>query len=618
MATYHKWKDLQDIESLKKAFTGERLLWIHRPILLHDRSNNGAVCLCGCNSRRAATVGPPVEHIDLLVDKITGVRVLLRPDHPEPFRAKFHALAAKAKKIDAPVRCFAKQLPFILDTEHKIQVFFGGARGGKTSAGVEWFADGIYLLGGPGAQIWWVAPTREKTHIGVRKLILGEKTDRSVRAVIPPELVVSYPKNWRAADQKIVLIDGTTIFLKYGGRDGGNLKGDPAQRIFIDELCEIDHAINFQICLDRLTDSGGQLGGATTPVAGNWAREEIFEIGVTHEVAARKKAKGEVVDVIVETASAYENPFQDPKEVDRRVRAGGGRDNPKVRREVFGEWIGEGPTMWPHFFTEPKSEKINNRQHRISHLRDGPWRDVDGWGLVNVSQIAGSGFWDGNPNLDTIAGQDFNVWPMSVVVGQIACPPDLDQSDPDNWILFITDEVMKKGNIYDFADFLATKAGSYRGRKLPKDYFAGLPIACDSTGAQINPPATHNFTQTGMTLAQVMRDHGFDCRPCHWSENDKPVNPSKVDQASLLHKLMTDRVVSKTGVWPRLIVHATRCKDLIHSLTTQESDDKGRPLKEAGTASDRLSGPVDALLYLAWAMFADNDIYRSSGAEFQW
>lgn len=614
MATYHKWRDLQDVERLKKALEGERLLWIHRPILLHDRSNNGAVCLCGCNSRRAATVGEPRDHIDLLIDKITGVRALLLPHHPDDFRAKFKALAKKAHRIDAPVRCFAKQLPFILDQEHKIQVFFGGARGGKTSAGVEWFADGIYLLGGPGAQIWWVAPTREKTHIGVRKLVLGEKTDRSVRPVIPPEIVVSYPRNWRAAEQKIVLIDGTTIFLKYGGRDGGNLKGDPAQRIFIDELCELDHEANFQICLDRLTDSGGQLGGATTPVAGHWAREQISEAGLTYELAEKAEARGDVVDIIAETASAYENPFQDPAEVDRRVRAGGGRDNPKVRREVFGEWVGEGPTMWPHFNEEPKDG--------ITHIRNGPWRSVDGWGLVNVSPIAGAKFWRGYDwdEDDSVAGQDFNVWPMSTVVGQVACPPGLDQSNPDNWILFITDEVIKKGQIYEFAEFLATKAGSYR--KLPRDYFAGLPIACDATGAQVNPPEAHNLTQTGATLAQVMRDHGFDCRPCHWSSprngEPKPMNPSKLDQVSLLHKLMTDRVESETGTWPRLVVHATRCKRLIHSLTTQESDDKGRPLKEAGTASDRLSGPVDALLYLAWALFAKHDVYRSKAPKVQW
>ena len=71
---------------------------------------------------------------------------------------------------------------------------------------------------------------------------------------------------------------------------------------------------------------------------------------------------------------------------------------------------------------------------------------------------------------------------------------------------------------------------------------------------------------------------------------------------------MRDRVEAPDGKkWPRLIVRETHCKKLIHSLTTQESDDKGLPLKESGTASDRLSGPVDALLYGAWGIFSAYD-----------
>lgn len=607
MPSWDTWREVQDFDRLLETLDGPRILWIHRPILLHDRSNNGAVCLCGCNSRRAVEIDRR-EHIDLLVSTISGARVLLTPEDSEEKRTRFHEIAKRAKRVDAPIRCYDKQLPFILDRRHKIQVFFGGARGGKTSAGVEWFADAIYLLGGPGAQLWWVAPTREKTHIGVRKLVLGEKTDRSVRPVIPREMILSHPKNWRTQDQVIRLIDGTQIYLKYGGRDGGNLKGDPAQRIFIDELCELDHDANFQICLDRLTDSGGQLGGATTPIAGHWAKEKIADKGLTYKECAVAEAEGKTVHIIAETASAFDNPFQDPAEVMRRVEAGGGKEDPKIRREVYGEWVGAGPTMWPDFWVKPQGDP------RTCHLESGPWRDVHHWGLVNVGNVAARNiFPDLAEPIKDIGGMDFNIWPMSTLVAQVAVPQGLDQNDPANWILFVMDEVIKRGTVHDFAHFLATKAGAYR--KLEPNHFAGLKIICDATGAQHNPPESHGLTQRASTLASAMNDKGFDCRPCHYSAKGNPVNPSKMDQVSLLHKLMRDRIKHKGKVWPRLVVHSERCHKLIHGLQTQESDDKGLPLKESGTASDRLSGPIDALLYLAWGVFASHDIYGDEKTE---
>lgn len=612
--SYHQWKNLQDAERLLEIVEGPRLIWIHRPILLHDRSEDGELCDCGCNSRRAKARAP-VDHIDVLISTISGLRLVQRPDDPDEWKAEFAELAKKAHRIDCPVRCYEKQLPYILDRTHKVLAFFGGARGGKTSAMVERALDSILLLGGRGAQFWWVAPTREKTQIGVRKFVTGEKTDRRVNGVIPPELVLSYPKDERAGDQAIRLIDGTVIFLKYGGRKGGNLKGDPAQEIWVDELCELDHEANWQICLDRLTDAGGQLCSATTPIAGHWAKVEVFEAGKDFTTARKIEARGDPVDVIAETATAFENPWQDPKEIERRIRAGGGRDNPKVRREVFGEWVGEGPIMWSHFFTKPKVERIGGKEYRICHLISGPWRDVSGWGLVNVSTLAVGHFFDGS--VKQWGGQDFNFWPMSLTVLQVGCPAGMNQQDPKNWVLVAIDEFTKKGTIFEFSKFLVEKAGLYRKQKA--EHFAGLKISCDATGAQYNPPAVHGMTDRGATLAKVMNEHGFDCRPCfHHPGTGNPTNPGKVDQVSLLHSLMQSRVEAPQGeVYPRLLVHADRCPKLVHSLTTQESTDKGIPIKESGTATDRLSGPTDSLIYGAWPAFADHEVF-ADGPSIQW
>jgi hypothetical protein len=325
------------------------------------------------------------------------------------------------------------------------------------------------------------------------------------------------------------------------------------------------------------------------------------------------EAAGELIDVIAITSTAYDNPWQDPKEIDRRVRAGGGPDNPKVRREVFGEWVGEGPVMWPDFFTSPKVERHKEKEHRICHLITGPWRDVAGWGLVNVTSIAMSHFFDGS--VKEWGGQDFNVWPMSLTVLQVGCPAGLPQQDPKNWVLVAIDEYTKRDNIHGFAKFLVERAGLYR--KLEPGHFAGMKISCDPSGAQRNPNDAFGVSK-GSTLSKTMEGYGFDCRPCHHNKNGRPQQPGKIDQVSLIHALLQGRVVAPGGeVYPQLLVHADRCRNLAHSLTTQESTATGIPLKESGTATDRLSGPTDSLIYGAWPAFAEH-LVHSEPIEITW
>jgi hypothetical protein len=115
--------------------------------------------------------------------------------------------------------------------------------------------------------------------------------------------------------------------------------------------------------------------------------------------------------------------------------------------------------------------------------------------------------------------------------------------------------------------------------------------------AQHNPVKAHgHYTQTAQTPAAIMKRNGFDCRPCSYGEGGRPKNPSRLDSISLVHMLMREG---------RLLIHADRCRELIHSFEAEECDARGLPTKVSGTASDRLSGPTDALRYLVWALFGE-------------
>lgn len=578
MPTAQQWRDAQDFDAVLRAASEKRLAHVVRPILVHGRSD-GQECQCGCGSRNA-TVVEEIEHLSVLIDRFTGEK---RVRGSLANVTAFDEACKEAKQYYCPIRCYAEQLPIILDHKHKIIGVFGGNRSGKSTTLVEWMWDQILIFGSMGSQFWWVSPTREKTRIGVRKFVEGDRSDRYIRPVIPRDLIVSFPKDERAGDQSIKLVFGPTLHLKYAGRDGGNLKGDPAQAIALDEGTSVRHIENWAIMIGRTIDTGGQVATATTPMPNHWLKSEVFDRGKSYEDATDDD------DVISVELSCYRNPWVSKDEVDRAKRALADED--RIAREIDGKWTVGGARLWNNFDPD-------------EHLREGPWRDVEGWGLTNITPYAARKFFRGtNSDLKIVGGMDFNIWPMSLVICQIACPPGMDQSDPNNWILFALDEVVKRGKIHEFAEFLATKAGALR--RLRANEFAGMAIACDATAAQPNPPQSHGITAKSSHLVKELGHSGFDARPCNRSESGHPINPAVLDRVTLAHKLMRDKIVCPDGkVYRRMMVHASRCKNLLIALEDQRCDNTGKPLKVSNTYSDRISGPTDALTYLAWAIFS--------------
>jgi len=582
-----KWREYQDLERVNAQLEGSDLIHVERPIILHEEVTDGRFCDCGCGSRTARAKGGEQAHVSLLLHRYRGTR-RLRHLVPERHWSDFDDLAASSERLYAPVRAYPEQLEAILDRQHKVVSVFGGQRGGKSTVLAHRVVDTWCLYGGPGRHIWWVSPKREKTRIAIRKLVTGELSE----PIFPRELVRSWPSTHRADDQSIKLVEGSVIDLKFG--DSDDLVGDPAIEVLVDELCRIKDKIVLDTIIGRLADFGGQMISASTPVEGHWSEEAIYQQSKTYAYYQRNPEKDDASKWVTTQLDGLKNPWVSSAEVARSIA--GKENDPDILREWFGGWVGSGPRVWRHFRDKPDPAT------KVCHLRSGPWRDAEGWGLVNITAAVASNFFQSTHcDLRYVAGLDVNLYPSHMVICQVCVPdiPGIDPTDPKNQIMFAIDEVVKNGTSMEVARFVANAAGKIRR---DPDLYNHVPIACDATAAQAQSQKSRTG---GMSHAWSFNEAGHDCRPCNLSDNGKPMNPPRFDVTSLLHMLMEDTIDLPSGQSiPRLLVHAERCPRLVHSLRSQEADKNGLPKKIAGKVSDKMCGPTEALGYLSWALFS--------------
>jgi hypothetical protein len=572
MPSFAQW---QDIESIAKAAreAKPRLIHVVREIWRHDRSTDGRLCPCKCGSRDAVRVETR-PHLEVLIDRVSGLRRVRRPHNAEAF----DRVAAKAERIAMPFRCYDEQIDPVLDRKHKVIGVFGGVRAGKSETGKEKAIDHWLEYGGRGVCIWWVAPTREMTQIGVNKLFRGERTNRFVRPAFPASLVRSYPTSELAACQDAVLIDGSRVCMKYGANKGRNLKGRVPILVVLDEGAECPHEIVWTILVTRTMESGGQVIACTTPVAGHWLKT-LADQGVPYHALTPDLEADDVQRVTV-TLSCLRNPWVSVRRVEQTIKALGGKDDPRVKREVFGLWVAEGNILWRHW---------NAKIHMIEGVGDVP---AD-FGFVNVTRIATRHFLPRGARNDVIAGWDCNDYPQSLVLAYVVVREGEDQGDPTKWQLLVTTEIVRSASIIEWGKFLALKAAKLRGK--PDDWIAKLSIVADAN-------TTYSDTrvqQIGKGAdADVLRGHGFVVVPPAWTQAapDKPAKPENPRirlRVRILHQLMHEN---------RIRLHGD-CRKLLEAIEGQVCDERGLPLKVAGNASDRLSGPADALGYLAYRIW---------------
>lgn len=577
MPTKRQWEDANAIGHLQAVFDTEVLLHVRTRILVHARARKGdGPCPC-CGSVEARIVEER-DDLDLLIDRVTGER-RLRSEVED--KAGFDALAHLARLVDIPLRCHRHQLRLLLDGKHKILGALGGNRSGKTAIAVVWFVRQIVLRGGKGAVFWWVAPSRAQTMIGVAKLVLGEVSDRAQPPALPvdeagrPILVASWPETPRSSDQRIVLIDGTVIELHHASRPtGDNLKGRSVRGVLLDEACAVAHRPNWGVLCSRLMDSGGQLFFASTPKGGHWLKEETVDAQKTNK------------DIFVESLSTRDNPWVSKEELRRTIAVC--RDANHVLREIDGQWVSDTGNLWIHFdlarhtIDDPSFNMLRNRQDITAQACRTHWKLGNPW--VRSLRTAEPQF---------VMGQDFNINPMSTVVGKVFGDP----ARPQTWGLYVLDEVQSwQSDTWKHGNWL--KSDKVRGGRVS---YAHNPIACDASGCNFDPTMVKGSSVHSSSAAKTLADLGFDARSCALSPKGYPQNPRLLDSIALMHQLMRE---------DRIIVHGTRCAQLLRALSEQQITPAGLPEKVSHTASDKLSGPIDGLRYLCWALFADQWVNR--------
>lgn len=589
-AGYHYHLERQAGVEARERLAIKRLIWVHRPIWLHATNTTGGKCPC-CDSDNAIRVRS-LRHIDLIIDRETGTR-LLRAHGDDP---DFDALAAEAERIDCPARVYDKQLPILLDRESKVIGVFGGTQGGKSAVEAEWILDQMLERGGAGAQFWWVGPdAKQAFSIGNGKLVTGQKTDRWSPGLIPSALIVSGPTSTKQAeDTPVRLLDGTVLWFKHAHKtDATNLKGEPCQAIVLDEGCAVRHEVNWDELLSRLTTTGGQLLTASTPVLGNFLHDRVYKVGATYEQIAANDTV--YTGTAIANLTVFDNPWQSPANIAAYV-ASFGTDTLRLRLQAYGEWVTVGTRMWHTF-------------DKAVHVVEGASSEISGYGCRNITpKVAARFFTKSSAVLDHVGGQDFNLRPMNLADVQIGCPHGLDESNPDHWVVFVRDLIARDGDVVSWAEWLRDKAGGRHGRGRAPDAFRGMAIACDASRGHAN-----KGPQSGEDpYIREMRRAGFDARACHVSQTGKPINPTIPQRTTVMHRLMADRIaLPGGGTMPRLIVHGTYADELVRSLELQTATPDGQPYKVSNTRSDKISGPIDALGYVVWALIGAIDQQRS-------
>lgn len=610
------------VAAVQEYADAPRVFCIRRPALIHAANEDQNVrCVC-CGSEHARIVERR-EHLDVLVDVVTGYRsVLQKLQRPEDID-RWHAIAeaSTTQVIDNPARVSTEAAPALFDLVSLVIYLMGGSQGGKTQTAAEIFWSRILLRGGIGALFIWCAYINKTTTVAVKKLATGYQGDRWIPPVIPSELVAYHPRTHRVGDQRILLHTHDQIALNYASRDGDNIKGDVAKDGVFDEASSSDHEENFTILLQRMATTGGQLIVPSTPKdPTHWLRARSEAAPTYDEIAEdptlRERSGSARVQLSLRT-----NPWTSPQTVLRIQRENGGPTSPTWLREGEGLWIfTDGQRFWRTW-----DAAVHGVDWARREIPRG-WIDI----TARVAREVFRGFSE-DAKVTHIGGTDFNYDPYSTVVVRVLVREGDDERDPENWVLYVEDCLVKRSrSTEDYAEWVAREAGGWRGRGLAPDYFAGLHAIVDGSGFH---DRARDRSAGARADAKHLRDAGWVVRApaYHPPKNGRPAqpkNPPRPVRFGFVRELMYAGPSSNDGGYrraagdrrPRLLVNLLRCQELIEAFEQEVDSGKGDVKKTPGTKSDRISGITDALGYVAYALLfhrrelQDEDPYdRASG-----
>lgn len=605
----NEWRDAgreSKLEILETTLQRSPVLYVTTEILVHDLTDVAkealaqakagdtltrtaplsTPCWC-CGSRTARIVGKPRKDLALYIDRLTGKRV--RPEQLTPEQQAIVEAAAEHVKI--LIRVSVDQLPILLAPPGKHVLVSGSTRAGKTQVCAYVFAREWLLRGGRRANLWLVAPTRTMAYELMQQVIYG---DDDAPPVLPAVLFTSIPTS--EVKGKAIMVDGSILSLKHlGNKKGTNLKSKSVQAILVDEAATMSSTDQLSSLETRVHKARGSLLLASTPTKRHWLKDIVADpCNAWDRMGAEERADNPTHPGTrwrYASLGMHQNPWVDPVHTWREIQAKGGEDDPAVQQDYLGIWSGTAGAYWDMFSLD-------------ANVMENSFRSLQDWDTERRSDItsvvARKLFGTVNPlykglrasNHRYIGGMDINKAPHTTLLVQVGCDP-ADPTNRDKWTLYVWDMMQTfTGGPDGHAERLASKwLAKVTDRGSDGEQHRGIGIIGD--GQSINWQGSGgNPTE----LVKMFGARGFDLRPpVYTDKNHKAANPHIGDSYYLIRELM------RTG---RLKVHALHCRKLIDSLLAQEAGGKDNtPIKISHTASDRVSSAVDALRYVAWAIY---------------
>ncbi len=543
----------------------------------------------------------PVPDLDLLLDVREGLR--LNRELPQDMKGRrrfeenlptsvelYDELAQDADlDLEVVIKGTAETLAIIQNVASTTTLAKGGARSLKTHTGSYWSFRQWMLRGSSSGLGWFVGPDMGVAHVLKDKWLVGE--GEGVPPICPPELVLSYPTHERETDQHIYMIDGFRIRLLHAGSNGKNMPGRSVDFVQWTESAITSSGKPYARARGRVTTSKGQLYLDAVPEPRSWIRSAILDPADEEATLAadleKRGEEPEPPEFSVHQLSSKNNPWNDQKDAESFHRALYALAPRLAKREAEGQDIGDANRIFAELF-EGQRHTFDYEGWSIPEPEKGAL--IGGRPLIDITRRASLKRF--RSQKDWIAALDINARPHTTIVGKIAIPPGLDESDADNWVLVFFDGWQDWG--VDSEEAAVRLASRWDG------LFARCGVVMDGTSCVKGHNAGGNLNaRKGMMPREMYERTGFEVIPptYHRGGRRKPTNPPPFSGTIVQRRMLRDN---------RVLWNWMRCRSAIRAIRDQEDAGDGlTPAKHSGTAQDRkVASWTEVWRYLSWPFFA--------------
>ncbi len=606
MPRFAKITAAEERARLRQLVAQPALLHVFTRFEVHERNDvPGRVCPC-CGSGNAWRIGAE-DDLHVLIAPRQQVRrnswSIMTPDGRAAFDERVESSqpwgTTGAVVWDVPIiyTCGEQQVEQIRNDDTMVMLWSGGWRSMKSHTCAQWWSRGWVKYGSQGELFWLVGPQEITAFRLMERIFYGRGRDEGGTPKRSPPVLPCYPDPETGKPRSMVatglpekvgrrdpgfqFVDGAKVELRHTMTDAA-LEGDDVRRIMGDELVRWRSPSSFKICLGRVTQCGGQFGGATVPDdEGEWVYDEIvapFE---------QKTGRGRAVF----TMPTYELDAEGKQLAPHGRKTLGnlwlGRtqaqrlleqcDDDATRKSKFGgQWgAGERYAYAKHF--DPGV-----------HVVDAIGHDPHAWGFTHDVTAQACRMLFKGKSRPYLGARDFNFNPQTGLAAKVFSN---EPRNVDSWVLAIVDEHLSMGD--------ARAAAKAYNRQFRSGKYAESGLVCDRNGFWDGHRYGGRASKT--TDAWEFEAQGFLVRPPLWTPKKvgprgkkiggEPQNPGLGDSKKLVRLLLDER---------RLLIDSV-CIKLIAAMPKVPKGEKKK--SQSNTVADRqIFNFDDCLRYLTWAL----------------